>query len=228
MHVSSPGTTFTCPVLEGRLVRLEPLGHHHAGDLARAGEEDRRPYAFTWVPTAGEVKAYIDAQLARAAAGKLAPYAVMEQTSGRAVGATAYWDPRPWPDGGGLCAVEVGFTWLAASAQGRGINTEAKLLLFDHAFTEFGVARVDLKTDARNIRSRAAIESVGASFEGVLRRWSRSWAPGEEGLLRDSAMYSIVADEWPEARARLLERLARHLPPGSRSFRLGAGASPDR
>lgn len=212
MPVSPSAAALTCPVLEGRLVRLEPLGHQHAVDLASACEEDRTSYAFTWVPTADEVGAYIDAQLERAATGKLAPYAVVDRASGQAVGATAYWDPRPWPDGSGLFAVEIGFTWLAASAQGRGINAEAKLLLFDHAFSVFGVARVDLKTDARNGRSRAAIESVGATFEGVLRRWSRSWAPGEDGRLRDSAMYSIVAEEWPERRARLKARLAARRP----------------
>lgn len=197
------------PVLEGGLVRLEPLEHRHAADLAVAVEEDRGSYAFTWVPTAAEVGDYIDKQLARAAAGTLAPYAQVSVASGRAVGATAYWDPRPWPDGEGLCAVEVGFTWLAASAQGTGINTEAKLLLFGNAFERWGVARVDLKTDARNQRSRAAIAAVGASFEGVLRSWSRSWVPGEDGRLRDSAMYSILASEWPECRARLVARLAR-------------------
>ncbi|GIH16900.1 GNAT family N-acetyltransferase [Rugosimonospora africana] len=212
MSVPSSPTVLTCPVLQGRLVRLEPLGHRHATDLAAACEEDRSSYAFTWVPTAAEVDAYIDAQLARADSGRLAPFAVVDKASGRAVGATAYWDPRPWPDGTGLCAIEIGFSWLAASAQGRGINAEAKLLLFDYAFTAFGVARVDLKTDARNRRSRAAIESVGGTFEGVLRRWSRSWTPGEDGQLRDSAMYSIVADEWPQRRARLTARLAERRP----------------
>jgi RimJ/RimL family protein N-acetyltransferase len=88
------------------------------------------------------------------------------------------------------------------------VNAEAKLLLFRHAFEEWGAARVDLKTDARNGRSRAAIERVGARFEGVLRNWSRSWAPGEEGLLRDSAVYSITEAEWPECRARLEQRVA--------------------
>ncbi|MCP3760305.1 GNAT family N-acetyltransferase [Streptomyces sp. TBY4] len=200
------------PVLDGELVRLEPLGHRHAADLAVAAEEDRSPYGFTWVPTADRVGAYIDAQLARRAAGKLAPYAQVERASGRAVGVTAYWDPRPWPTTGeGLCAVEVGFTWLAASAQGSGVNTEAKYLLFRHAFENWGVARLDLKTDARNARSRAAIEGVGARFEGVLRNWSRSWAPGEDGLLRDSAIYSVTAAEWPGCRKHLEERMARGL-----------------
>lgn len=190
------------PVLSGDRVRLEPLSHRHADDLAVAAEEDRSSYGFTWVPTAAEVGEYVDAQLARA---ELMPFA--QVVDGRAVGVTAFWAPRPWPGRDALCAVEVGFTWLAASAQGGGVNTEAKFLLFGHAFEQWHAARVDLKTDARNRRSRAAIERVGARFEGVLRSWSRSWAPGEEGLLRDSAIYSIVASEWPECRARLRVRL---------------------
>jgi len=198
------------PVLEGDRCRLEPLGPHHAGDLAVAAEADRSSYGFTWVPRAAEVGAYIDAQLARAATGRLAPYAQLETATGRAVGATAYWDPRMWPESDDrLAAIEVGFTWLSGAVQGSGFNTEAKLLLFRHAFEVWNVARVDLKTDARNARSRAAIEKVGARFEGVLRSWSQSWAPGEDGMLRDSAMFSIVAAEWPQVRTRLEDRLAR-------------------
>lgn len=200
---------FTAPVLEGSLVRLEPLDHRHAADLAEAAEEDRGAYRFTWVPRAAEVTSYIEAQLARAEAGILLPYA--QVVDGRAVGATAYWDPRLWPDPSrsALHAVEVGFTWLAASAQGAGVNTEAKYLLLGHAFEQWHVARVDLKTDARNARSRAAIERVGARFEGVLRCWSRSWAPGEDGLLRDSAIFSVIASEWPACRLHLRHRLSR-------------------
>lgn len=196
------------PVLEGTLVRLEPLGHRHAADLAEAAEEHRDSYAFTWVPRADEVGDYVDAQLARAATGRLAPYAQISLASGRAVGATSYWEPRCWRSDDRLDAVEVGFTWLAASAQGTGLNAESKLLLFRHAFEEWGVARVDLKTDARNARSRAAIASTGARLEGVLRNWSRSWAPGEDGLLRDSAVFSVTAAEWPECRDRLTARVA--------------------
>jgi RimJ/RimL family protein N-acetyltransferase len=195
-------------VLHGGRVRLEPLGHHHAADLAVAAEEGRDQYGFTWVPRAHEVGEYIDQQLERHEQGRLAPYAQIDLATGRAVGATAFWDPRSLPDRG-LYAIEVGFTWLAASAQGTGLNTEAKLLLFRHAFTVFGVERVDLKTDARNARSRAAIEAAGAKFEGVLRNWSRSWAPGEDGRLRDSAIFSITRQEWPEAEAALEKRLVR-------------------
>ncbi|WRZ92800.1 GNAT family N-acetyltransferase [Streptomyces sp. NBC_01007] len=195
------------PVLEGELVRLEPLGHRHAADLAEAAEEHRDSYAFTWVPRADEVGDYVDAQLARAATGMLAPYAQVSLASGRAVGATSYWEPRCWRTDDRLDAVEVGFTWLASSAQGTGLNAESKLLLFRHAFEEWRVSRVDLKTDARNSRSRAAIERTGARLEGVLRNWSRSWAPGEDGLLRDSAIYSVTAAEWPECRDRLAARV---------------------
>ncbi|WTW93828.1 GNAT family N-acetyltransferase [Streptomycetaceae bacterium NBC_01309] len=214
--------TLEGPVLEGTLIRLEPLDRRHTADLAEAAEEDRSSYRFTWVPTAAEVTGYVDAQLARAAAGMLAPYAQVEQVSGKAVGATAYWNPRLWPDGEGLSAIEVGFTWLAASAQGTGANTEAKYLLFRHAFETWEVARLDLKTDARNSRSRAAIERVGARFEGVLRNWSQSWAPGEDGRLRDSAIFSIIATEWPDCRAKLEQRIAQTLTPSQPPARIPA------
>ena len=202
---------FDVPVLEGSLVRLEPLSASHAKDLAIAAEEDRASYGLTLVPRAGEVDSYLAAQLARAEQG-LTPFAQIRRSDSRAVGCTAYWDPRYWPGRDKLRAIEIGFTWLAASAQASGINTQAKLLLMTHAFERFGVARVDLKTDARNERSRRAIEALGATFEGVLRNWSVSWAPGEDGLLRDSAIYSVIAPEWAAVRERLTARLSSHLP----------------
>jgi N-acetyltransferase len=203
------------PVLEGSLVRLEPLAICHAGDLTAAAEEDRGSYGHTLVPRGSEVGGYLDAQFARAAQG-LIPFAKVRRADGRAVGCTAYWNPRAWPGRDDLRAIEVGFTWLSASAQGSGINAEAKLLLMSHAFDVLQVGRVDFKTDARNARSRRALEALGATFEGVLRSWSMSWAPGEEGLLRDSAMYSVIAPEWDAVRSRLTARLAGHSPaPGA-------------
>jgi N-acetyltransferase len=195
------------PTLHGLLVRLEPLTEHHASDLAVAAEEDRSAYGFTWVPRGPEIAEYLDAQFERAKDGSLSPFAQIRLTDERAVGCTAYWDPRPWPGLAEPYAVEIGWTWLAASAQGTGINVESKLLLVRHAFEQLGVARVDLKTDARNERSREAIERLGAHFEGVLRNWSRSWAPGEEGRLRNSAMYSFIDSEWPSCEAHLRKRL---------------------
>jgi RimJ/RimL family protein N-acetyltransferase len=193
------------PVLHGSLVRLEPLAMRHAADLARAAEEDRSAYAFTLVPRAGEMETFLKEQLERPG---LTPFAQVRVADGMAVGCTAFWDPRTWPGRSELCAIEVGWTWLAASAQGAGINAEAKFLLFKHAFEVLKVVRVDIKTDARNARSRRAIERVGARFEGVLRHWSPSWAPGEEGKLRDSAMFCVIAEEWPEVEAALSARLA--------------------
>jgi N-acetyltransferase len=200
------GTLLDVPVLHGSLVRLEPLAMRHAPDLARAAEEDRSSYGFTVVPRASEVEAYLAAQSAR---DGLTPFTQVRRSDGKAVGCTAFCEPRTWPDRPDLCAIEVGWTWLAASAQGTGINLEAKLLLFTYAFETLGVARVDLKTDARNQQSRRAIERLGARFEGVLRNWSPSRAPGEAGMLRDSAMFSVVTAEWPAVKAALSTRLAR-------------------
>ncbi|WP_028934896.1 GNAT family N-acetyltransferase [Pseudonocardia spinosispora] len=200
------------PVLEGSLVRLEPLSTVHAEDLAVAAEEDRSSYGMTSVPRGAQVPAFLATHVERARGGRMAPFAQIRRGDGRAVGCTAYWDPRFRPDDSVLFAIEVGWTWLAASAQRTGINVEAKLLLFGYAFETLGVARVDLKTDARNTRSRRAIEALGAHFEGVLRQWSPSHAPGEEGLLRDSAMFSVIADEWPTTKARLRQRLSQGRP----------------
>jgi RimJ/RimL family protein N-acetyltransferase len=197
------------PVLSGSRVRLEPLAMGHAGDLAAAAEADRRTYDFTWVPRGPEIPSYIESHLARAAAGQMVPFAQVRVADGRAVGVTAYWNPRPWPGRDTPSALEIGFTWLAGPAQRTGLNAESKLLLLRYAFETVGVARVDLKTDARNTRSRQAIEALGARFEGVLRNWSQSWAPGEDGRLRDSAMYSVIASEWPACERRLMARLER-------------------
>jgi RimJ/RimL family protein N-acetyltransferase len=193
--------------MSGRLVRLEPLSRGHAADLAVAAEEDRSAYLFTTVPRGDDIEEYLDAHLLRRRTGKFVPFAQIRVADDRAVGCTAFWDPRSWPGRSELCAVEIGFTWLGASAQRTGINVESKLLLLKHAFEHWGVLRVDLKTDARNNRSRTAIEALGARFEGVLRNWSQSWAPGEEGRLRNSAMFSVVASEWPTCQEHLQRRL---------------------
>jgi RimJ/RimL family protein N-acetyltransferase len=196
------------PALGGSLVRLEPLSPAHGAGLAAAAEEDRGGYTFTVVPRANEVGAYLAAQSGRADAGELVPFAQVRLADGQAVGCTSYGHPRYWPGRADLCAVEIGWTWLGASAQRTGINTEAKLLLVDYAFETLGVARVDFKTDARNDGSRRALAGFGAHFEGVLRGWSPSRVPGEEGRLRDSAMFSLLAGEWPDTRERLRHRLS--------------------
>ena len=197
------------PTLAGDVVRLEALSAKHVDDLLAASSERRDTYGWTTVPRGrDEVERYIGALLDAVAEGETVAFAQVRLADGRAVGVTRFLTLRyrnarsttPY-------AVEIGGTWLAASAQGTALNTEAKLLLLTHAFDVWGTGRVDLKTDARNERSRAAIEAIGATFEGVLRCWQPSHALGEDGLLRDSAIYSIVADEWPDVRGRLEERL---------------------
>jgi RimJ/RimL family protein N-acetyltransferase len=140
--------------------------------------------------------------------GEWVPFVQVRVADDRVVGMSNYLTLRWEPGASNPYAVEVGGTWLAHSAQRSGINVEAKLLLFAHAFEELGVGRVDLKTDARNARSRAAIEGVGARFEAVLRSWQPSHARGEQGQLRDTAMHAVVAPDWPEVRTMLEARLA--------------------
>jgi RimJ/RimL family protein N-acetyltransferase len=199
----------TAPTLVGDVVRLEPLGARHVDDLLIASSEHRDTYGWTTVPDGrDEVERYVGALLDAVADDETVAFAQVRVADGRAVGVTRYLTLRYRNAASSTpYALEVGGTWLAASAQGTALNTEAKLLLLTHAFDVWDVGRVDLKTDARNERSRAAIEAIGATFEGVLRSWQPSHAAGEDGLLRDSAIYSIVSAEWPDVRARLVDRL---------------------
>ena len=202
-----PSPALSCDALMGDVVRLEPLTPGHVPGLRRAAE-GAGPNAFAAVPTPDEVEDYVVRSLARRDAGAYAPFAQIEAATGRVVGHTAYLTPR-WMDGGRLFAVEIGSTWLAPAARGTAVNPAAKLLLMTQAFESWGVDRVDIKTDARNEAARAAIAATGATFEAVLRAWQPSLAPGEEGLVRDTAMFSVTPPEWPRVRARLEERIER-------------------
>ena len=198
--------TLDSPVLAGRHVRLEPLALTHVDALAAAAAEDRATYRYTVVPEGlAGTTSYVEDLLAGRAREETIPFVQRELATGRVVGATRFMTLRY--DGPSLFAVEIGGTWLAASAQRGPINTEAKFLLLTHAFDTWGVARVDLKSDARNERSRAAILRLGATFEGVLRAWQPSLVSGEEGLYRDTAYFSITAEEWPARRDALATRL---------------------
>jgi RimJ/RimL family protein N-acetyltransferase len=196
------------PELVGEVVRLEPLSRGHADDLLVAANEDRSTYGFTVVPSSLDVMlSYIDALLSDFERGVVVPFAQVSVATGRAIGATRYLTFRYRPGQETPFAVEIGGTWLSASAQRTAINSEAKLLLMTYAFDEWGVSRVDLKTDARNERSRAAMSRIGATFEGVLRQWQPSQVAGEQELLRDSAMFSVMGFEWPNVRESLKSRL---------------------
>jgi N-acetyltransferase len=197
--------------LVGARVVLEPLSLDHVDDLVAAAGDDRATYGYTTVPEgAAAMRAYVTTRLELAEAGEWVPFAQVRSVDGHAVGVTNFLSLR-WDAGAAHpYAVEIGGTWLARFAQRSGINVEAKLLLLGHAFDGWGVGRVDLKTDARNQRSRDAIEGIGAQLEGVLRSWQPSHVRGEEGRLRDSAIFSIVAAEWPGVRELLTGRLSGH------------------
>ncbi len=189
--------------LEGSAVRLEPLGREHLADLVEAG---RDPAVWTWMfaplTSPERVAAWIDAARANATAGTELPFATVDRATGRAVGSTRYMAIALEH-----LRLEIGWTWLAPAWQGTALNTEAKLLQLEHAFERVGCRRVEFKTDARNERSRAALEAIGARFEGIFRKHMIM----ADGRQRDSAYYSIVDDEWPQVRAGLQERLARRL-----------------
>jgi RimJ/RimL family protein N-acetyltransferase len=147
--------------------------------------------------------AYVHEAVAEQQAGSVLPFAIRWVGTGALVGSTRFLDLACW-DGAHPSVAEIGNTWLAASAQRTGGNTEAKLLLLTHAFETWHALRVTLKTDARNARSRAAIERIGGRFEGV----RRAHMPATDGGVRDTAYYSILATEWPDARAALERRLS--------------------
>jgi RimJ/RimL family protein N-acetyltransferase len=188
-------------VLEGAHVRLEPLGPRHRDDLVSAAHEDPGIFRYmgTNIPMHGW-DAWLSEALDGVAAGRYVAWATVDRASDRAVGSTRFGDISP-ADG----RVEIGWTWIAPSHQRSALNTEAKLLQLGYAFDTLGATRVALKTDARNRQSQAAIERIGGVREGVLRRHLRV----ADGFIRDTVYYSILDDEWPAVKARLMERLAR-------------------
>jgi RimJ/RimL family protein N-acetyltransferase len=201
-------SAFDPVVLTGEHVRLESLTPDHVPGLVAAATEDRSSYDWTPVPQddAGFRRNVDQAERARVGGLRLG-LATVHLPDDRIVGSTSFLDPQRWPGrpaGRGLDSIEIGSTWLAASAQRTVVNTEAKLLMLIHAFDVYGVRRVVLNTDARNERSRAAIERIGATFEGVLH----GFRYGIEGTPRDTATFAITARDWPEVRTRLAARLS--------------------
>jgi N-acetyltransferase len=193
---------WTAPTLEGELVRLEPLSPAREEGLWEASRDAR---TWQWLSveqpqTREEMRAYLDAAYANQADRSEFPLVTVRRADDTVVGSTRYLALRPEHR-----SVEIGWTWLTPDAWGTGINIEAKLLMLEHAFERFGCLRVELKTDARNERSRGAMAALPAQFEGVHRKAMLV----RGGQRRDSAWYSVIDDEWPEVRANLLRRLGR-------------------
>jgi RimJ/RimL family protein N-acetyltransferase len=188
--------------IAGSIVRLEALRPEHREGLADAAAD---PEIWTWmdrrIPSeGGAFDRWFDTRLAVSERGDEWCFATISQDTGRPIGSSSYLAVRPEHDG-----LEIGWTWLNPSLWRTGANVEAKLLMLGHAFDELGCMRVEFKTDARNERSRTALERIGATFEGVFRNHMLMPGIGR----RDSAYFSVTDDEWPEVRARLAQRLKR-------------------
>ena len=195
-------------VLSGTHVRLEPLDHRHVDGLAAAAAVDRSLYQWSPIPQ-GKVEAtsYVDTAMALRDEGSAVPFAVVRVQDGAVIGSTRFFNLErwAWPQGHarygrqGPDACEIGYTWLTSSAIRTAANTEAKLLMLTYAFETWQLLRVCFHTDARNQRSRAALERIGGKFEGILRAHRMA----ADFIARDSARFSIVAAEWPDVKQKL-------------------------
>lgn len=187
--------------LEGRLVRLAPLGREHVAPIVRAGTDpDLWQVATTRIANEADAYAYVDAALAAQAAGTALPFATLLRESGELVGSTRFGNYDE-----ANRRVEIGWTWVTPRWQRTAVNTEAKYLMLRHAFETLGLIRVELKTDLLNTRSQQAMERIGATREGVLR----SHMIVQDGRIRDTVYYSIIAPEWPRVKGVLEEKLRR-------------------
>lgn len=187
--------------LEGDIVRLVPLTAAHAGPLAEVG---LHPELWRLQPepidSAADMRRYVERALAGQAAGDCLPFAILRRADGQVIGATRYMDIAL-----AHRRLEIGATWLTPASQRSGANTEAKYLLLQHAFETIGIMRVVFKTEAANLQSRQAILRIGGVEEGVFRKHLIA----QSGRTRDMAYFSILEEDWPAARTRLLARLRR-------------------
>ena len=201
---------YQLPVLAGRLIRLEPLAMEHApGYLAAAGSAGEAAEVFRWLSppggalaqpvTVADAAGQIAAALAARHCRTRLPFAQFDARTGEFAGTTSFYEVNPVQR-----TLGIGHTWLGQRWWRTGHNTEAKLLLLSHAFETLGAVRVVWHTDIRNTRSQAAIERLGATREGVLRKHRRR----ADGSWRDTVQYAMVDDDWPAARTALAARLA--------------------
>jgi len=197
-QVQLPAEWRTVPTLTGRHATLEPLQAEHVDGLRAAlGEGALARLWYTNVPAPAQAEAYVAAALAMQAAGEALPF-VVRDAGGEIVGCTRYYDlladvPR----------LSIGYTWYAPSAQRTGVNTEAKQMLLEYAFSQLRCISVVFETSWFNHASRAAIARLGAKQDGVLRGHKRH----ADGSVRDTVIFSILESEWPAVRRHLQFRL---------------------
>jgi RimJ/RimL family protein N-acetyltransferase len=201
-------------ILQGKHVRLEPLEHRHIDGMVLASAEDTSLYQWSPVPQGkAEIGAYVETALAWKDVGTAVPFAIVRMSDETVIGSTRFWNIErwAWPEGHPLHgrgvpdACEIGYTWIARSAVRTAANTESKVLMLRHAFEVWQVLRVCFHTDARNQRSRAALERIGGKCEGILRahRMAADFVP------RDSVRYSIIGAEWPSVKQKLIQFMDR-------------------
>jgi RimJ/RimL family protein N-acetyltransferase len=192
-------------VLEGSLIRLEPLRADHLADLELvAFDLPLWRWTIMGPQDAAGLRQWLETALANSEAGTERPFATIDLASGRAVGSSRFMSIVP-----DHRVVEIGWTWIGTAFQRTGANREAKLLQLTHAFEVLGANRVEFKTHASNERSRKALAGIGATFEGVFR--NHRIMP--DGSLRDSAYFSIISAEWPDVKTRLETSLAGYASP---------------
>lgn len=186
--------------LRGRHVRLEPLAESHLDELWPVASEAS---LWQWIPypirTKDDLRTYIAAALEGQAAGTMLPFLNRLTATGEAIGSSRFGNIAPAD-----YRVEIGWTWVGVPWQRSAANSEAKLLMLDHAFGTWHCHRVEFKTDSLNEKSRNGLLGIGATFEGIFR----NHVVTHSGRMRHSAYYAITDDDWPTVRARLVERIA--------------------
>jgi N-acetyltransferase len=226
-EAAAPTQKAAAGTLVGKVVRLEPLQYQHAAGLLAAATRGGGAELYRWsaVPQdEAQVRAYVETAIAARDGGKAIPFAVVRTADDTVIGSTRFWDLTwwPWADGRdrtGPDTCEIGYTCLSPDAIRTGANTEMKRLMLTHAFEVWQVSSVALHTDARNQRSRDAMQRIGLRYEGVLH----AHRLGTDGKPRDSARFSVTAAEWPAVRQRL-DELARGS--GEAEHRGGTGPRP--
>jgi RimJ/RimL family protein N-acetyltransferase len=189
------------PTLIGQSVELKPLrlGHEKAL-LEAAADGELWNLKVTVVPSPETIAEYISTAMAGRQAGAAMPFIIMQRETGRVVGSTRFWKIDQVN-----MKLEIGHTWLSASAQRTGVNTETKFLMLTHAFEVMNSVRVQFTTDELNEKSRAAILRIGAKQEGIVRH-ERIMPDGRK---RNSVRFSIIDSEWPDLKAALQRKMTR-------------------
>jgi RimJ/RimL family protein N-acetyltransferase len=201
MGTGQPPMMIAPVLLEGFHVRLEPLAMTHVPGLCKVGlDDDLWKITMTLIRSEEEMKQYVETALRLQEMGTAVAFATVDKKSGRIAGSTRFGNIDK-----NNKRVEIGWTWLGKEFQRTHVNTEAKYLMLKHAFEVWGCYRVEFKTDVINEKSRNALKRIGAKEEGILRKHQIT----STGRVRDSVYYSILDDEWVDAKAQLEKRMLR-------------------